>query len=206
MKCYNDEKKFDNELNAAFWNERWQTNQTGWDVGYASTPLKEYINQYSNKQAAILIPGCGNAYEAEYLTAKGFTNITLIDIAEKAVEKLKEKFKNFPQVKILCEDFFQHQGKYDLIIEQTFFCAQVLERRKEYVEKIASLLNNNGKLVGVLFNINFEKQGPPFGGNQSEYETLFKHYFHIHTMQPCYNSIKPREGSELFINLIKKNT
>ncbi|MBS1628345.1 MAG: methyltransferase [Bacteroidetes bacterium] len=197
-------KKHENELNAAFWNECWQTNHTGWDIGYASTPLKEYINQYSNKKAAILIPGCGNAYEASYLIEKNFTNITLIDIAEEAVLRLKEKFKNYHQVTILCENFFQHQGKYDLIIEQTFFCAQVLERRKEYVEKIASLLNNNGKLIGVLFNVDFEKQGPPFGGNKVEYETLFSPYFHIHTMQSCYNSIQPRAGSELFINLIKK--
>ena len=58
-------------FNASFWNERYSTNQTGWDLKGPSTPLKEYIDQITNKNIKILIPGCGNAYEAEYLLEKG---------------------------------------------------------------------------------------------------------------------------------------
>jgi len=61
-----------NELTAEFWDERWKSGQIGWDIGYASPPLVTYMDQYVNKNAAILIPGCGNAYEAEYLSQKGF--------------------------------------------------------------------------------------------------------------------------------------
>ena len=32
-------KVYDNELDASFWNERWITGQTGWDIGYASPPV-----------------------------------------------------------------------------------------------------------------------------------------------------------------------
>lgn len=199
-----ENKNFENELDASFWNERWRTEQTGWDVGYASPPVTHYMDQYENKNAALLIPGCGNAYEAEYIVKKGFTNITLVDISEVAVSKLKNKFKGLSQIKVICEDFFKHKGKYDLIIEQTFFCAQVLERRKEYVEKMHSILNNKGRLAGVLFGVVFEKPGPPFGGEEMEYRVLFEPYFHIHKMEACYNSIPPRAGAELFINLEKK--
>ncbi|MBS1951787.1 MAG: Thiopurine S-methyltransferase [Cytophagales bacterium] len=199
-----EQGKHENELGAPFWNNRWKNGQTGWDVGHASPALTNYIAQYDNKHSAVLIPGCGNAYEAEYLTTNGFTNITLLDIAPQAVSRLKEKFKKYPQVKILCEDFYKHEGKYDLIIEQTFFCAQLPQRRREYAQKISSLLKTKGKLVGVLFSVNFDKSGPPFGGNQLEYKTIFEPYFHIKTMEACYNSIPPRAGSELFINLSKK--
>ncbi|MFN6038632.1 MAG: methyltransferase domain-containing protein, partial [Bacteroidota bacterium] len=113
----------DNPIDQKYWNERWEKSETGWDVGYASPAITEYLKQYSNKNAAILIPGCGNAYEAAFLVENGFTDITLIDIAPKAVEMLKKNFTNNPQVKIICEDFFLHEGKYDLIVEQTFFCA-----------------------------------------------------------------------------------
>ena len=192
------------ELNADFWNHRWTTGQTGWDIGYASPALTQYMEQYKNKNAAILIPGCGNAHEAAFLVANGFTNITLLDISSTAVLILEEKFKDYPQIKIICEDFFQHRGAYDLIIEQTFFCAQILEKREAYVQKAASLLKPQGKLMGVLFATEFESEGPPFGGSREVYTNLFDPLFLIKIMEPCYNSIPPRMGNELFILLQKK--
>lgn len=191
-------------LDQHFWNARWESKETGWDIGHASPAITEYMSQYHNKNAAILIPGCGNAYEAEYLVENGFNNITLIDIAPKAVELLKVKFAHIPQVKILCEDFFLHLGKYDLMIEQTFFCALPLVKRNDYAKKAASLLNKNGRIIGVLFDKTFERPGPPFGGNTGEYKTIFSPYFDIKTMERCYNSIAPRKEAEVFINMIKK--
>lgn len=194
----------ENPLDQNYWNERWQKNETGWDIGQASPAIMEYMKQYPNKNANILIPGCGNAYEAEFILANDFTNITLIDIAPKAVEALREKFADKPQVKVLCEDFFQHKGNYDLIIEQTFFCAIPPFRRKEYAEKTASLLNENGKIIGVLFDKQFNQPFPPFGGCPCEYKPVFEPNFTIKTMDECYNSIPPRAKLEVFINLIKK--
>lgn len=194
----------ENPLDQTYWNERWQKNETGWDLGKASPAITDYMTQYRDKKAAILIPGCGNAYETEFLIDHGFTNITLIDIAPKAVEALKEKFADKPQINVLCEDFFNHQGSYDLIIEQTFFCAIPPVRRKEYSGKTASLLNENGKIIGVLFDKQFNQPFPPFGGCPCEYKPIFEPYYTIKTMDKCYNSIPSRANSEVFINLIKK--
>lgn len=196
--------QYENPLGQSYWNLRWEKNETGWDIGYASPAITAYMAQYPDKNASILIPGCGNAHEAEYLVSNGFTDITLIDIAPKAVERLKTKFADVPQVTILCEDFFRHKGSYDLIIEQTFFCAIHPSKRKAYSQKAASLLNENGRVTGVLFDTTFEKQGPPFGGNASEYRTIFEPAFIIKTMSECYNSIAQRAGTEVFINLIKR--
>ena len=187
-----------------YWNNRWECNETGWDIGQVSPAIAAYLDQYPNKNAAILIPGCGNAHEAEYLLENGFTNITLIDIAPKAVEKLKAKFGKNTKLQILCTDFFKHQGNYDLILEQTFFCAIPPSKRKEYIQKTVSLLNENGKLVGVLFNTAFENPGPPFGGSFDEYFPLFSELFEVTVMSPCSKSFAPRANRELFINLTKK--
>lgn len=194
----------DKPLDQSYWEAQWQSKSTGWDIGHASPAICEYINQYSNKEAAILIPGCGNAYEAEYLVQQGFKYISVIDIAPKAVELLKEKFKNTPQVKVVWEDFFMHNGKYDLMIEQTFFCAISPSRRKEYVQKAHELLNENGKIAGLLFDKQFEKQGPPFGGCPCEYKPIFENDFEIKTMEQCTNSIESRKEQEVFIILNKK--
>lgn len=196
----NGEKK----LNREFWNERWRNEQTGWDIGYPSPPIEEYIRQYGDKNAKVLIPGCGNAYEAEFLLNEGFTDITILDISDWATEVLKERFKNHPEIKVVCEDFFTHQGKYDLIIEQTFFCAIPPEMRNDYVRKSWELLHENGKIIGVLFARVFEKQGPPFGGTAEEYEERFRKHFETVKLEKCYNSIAPRRGNEIFINMKKK--
>jgi hypothetical protein len=45
-------------------------------------PIKNYIDTLKDKDIAILIPGCGNTYEAAYLLEQGFTNVTVIDIAQ----------------------------------------------------------------------------------------------------------------------------
>jgi SAM-dependent methyltransferase len=194
----------EHRIDSDFWDAHWKNDNTGWDIGYASPGITEYMDQYNNKDAAVLIPGCGNAYEGEYLANSGFTNITLLDISPAAVAGIEEKFQDTPQVNVICQDFFEHTGNYDLIIEQTFFCAIPPGRREGYASKAASLLHNDGKIIGVLFDKSFDRSGPPFGGNRSEYRSVFEPYFVIETMNKCYNSIKPREGSELFIELLKK--
>jgi SAM-dependent methyltransferase len=191
-------------LGKDFWNNRWETQKTGWDIGYASPAITDYMAKCVDKNAPILVPGCGNAHEASFLLENGFTNITLVDIAPLAVERLQEKFKQFHQIKIVLGDFYLHEGKYEILIEQTFFCANLPASRGNYVKKAADLLNHGGRLIGVLFNREFEKQGPPFGGNEAEYKALFSPFFTIEKMELCYNSIAPRMGNELFINLLKK--
>jgi len=192
-------------LNADYWDSRYKLNETGWDLQQVSPPLKAYFDQLHNKDIRILIPGCGNAYEAEYLYKKGFKNITLVDIAETLVKRLQQQFAQ-TTIKVLHKDIFDLKGKFDLIIEQTLFCAIDPMLRKTYVETMHALLAENGKLVGVLFDKEFEKQGPPFGGCKCQYEPLFKPFFEFNTFEKCYNSIDSRAGEELFINFSKKNS
>ena len=191
-------------LDASYWESQYEAKTTGWDLGTIAPPLQTYIDTISDKNCKILIPGCGNSYEAEYLLEQGFTAITVIDIAPTAVATLKEKFKNNANIQIILGDFFEHQGKYDVIIEQTFFCALPPSMRQKYVWKMHQLLSEEGILAGLLFNRTFES-GPPFGGSKEEYEMLFKGAFDILKMEVCPNSIAPRANSELVFEL-KKNT
>ena len=191
-------------FSASFWNERYLQEKTGWDLKAPSTPLKEYIDQLEDKNLRILIPGCGNAYEAEYLIEKGFTNITLIDISDVLIQSLQEKFKDYSSIQLVNQDFFEFTGEFDLIIEQTFFCAIDPSLRGAYAQKMNELLAPNGKLVGVLFNHDFGNPFPPFGGSLTEYHRLFTPIFNVIKLEECYNSIKPRMGTEVFIHFQKK--
>ncbi|CAM4196828.1 methyltransferase domain-containing protein [Flavobacterium weaverense] len=200
-KCCTNSKE--NKLDADYWDDQYKAKNTGWDLGTVSPPIKSYFNTLKDKNIAILIPGCGNTYEAEYLLDKGFTNITIIDIAPTLVQELKNKFDNNKSIKIILGDFFLHNGKYDLIIEQTFFCALSPHLRENYVLKMHQLLSQQGILAGLLFNRTFEI-GPPFGGNKEEYRELFKYYFEFLNFDQCYNSFGPRTDSELFFEFKKR--
>ena len=187
-----------------YWESKYNTEATGWDIGYAATPLKDYFNQLTNKELKILIPGGGNCYEAEYLFEQGFENIFVIDIVEQPLKNLKARFPNFPDHQLIHDDFFNHQGKYDLIVEQTFFCALDPVLRQKYVDKMAGLLAEKGKLAGLLFDFELTEDGPPFGGSIDEYLQQFSEKFNIKKLERCYNSILPRAGRELFFIFEKK--
>lgn len=191
-------------MNADYWNTRYIKGETGWDMGIVSPPLKAYIDQLENKELRILIPGGGNSYEAAYLWEQGFQQITVLDIATVVVSQLQQKFAG-TGIQVLAEDFFSHHAQYDLILEQTFFCALDPTLRKQYVQHMYQLLDNQGRLAGVLFNREFTHSGPPFGGNMKEYKALFETFFHFNTFEPCYNSHPARQGSEVFINFTRLN-
>ena len=192
------------DLNKNFWDLRYQNNEIGWDIGYISTPLKKYIDQLTDKNIKILIPGGGNSYEAEYLHNLGFKNVFVVDISTTALTNLKNRVPDFPKNHLINIDFFKLNNSFDLILEQTFFCALTPKLRDNYVLKMNQLLRPNGKLVGLLFNIPLNKDRPPFGGTKKEYLSYFKTYFKIEIMELSYNSISERTNNELFIKLIKK--
>ncbi len=191
-------------LNKNFWSKRYLENQIGWDVGKITTPLKEYIDQIKDKNIKILIPGAGNSYEAEYLFNNGFKNIYVIDLVKAPLENLLKRVPNFTSKNLLQGDFFELEKSFDLILEQTFFCALNPNLRKQYVEKTYELLKPKGKIVGLYFNFPLTQEGPPFGGSKEEYLSIFSDKFDIKVLEKCNNSIIPRNGKELFAIFEKK--
>ncbi|MBY8962760.1 methyltransferase domain-containing protein [Flavobacterium sp. D11R37] len=187
-----------------YWEERYKNNQTGWDAGSVTTPIKHYIDNLTDKNLKILVPGAGNGHEFEYLLQQGFNNSYVIDIASTPLQNIKARLPEVPDSHIIHGDFFDHAGEYDLIIEQTFFCALNPALRKQYAEKMYSLLKPGGRLAGLLFSFPLTEQGPPFGGSVEEYEAIFSPHFTINKMEEAYNSIKPRAGKELFFIFEKK--
>ncbi len=192
------------KLNSNYWEERYSNQETGWDVGKITTPLKEYIDQIEDKSIKILIPGAGNSYEFEYLINNGFENVYVLDFAQSPLDNIKKRIPNCNTNQLIKSDFFELIGNYDLIIEQTFFCALDPSLRKDYVQKMKSLLTPKGKIVGLLFQFPLTEVGPPFGGSKAEYISLFEYDFEIKTLETANNSIKPRQENELFFIFNKK--
>jgi len=185
-----------------FWSKRYKDQQTGWDIGYPSTPLKTYIDQLENKNLKILIPGAGNAYEAEYLFKNGFEQVFVLDLSAEPLTAFQQRIPTFPADQLVQANFFEHKGQYDLIFEQTFFCSfpPTSGNRQLYAQQMYNLLNPKGKLVGLWFDIPLtgDMVKRPFGGDKEEYLTYLSSYFETITFEKAYNSIAPRAGNELF--------
>lgn len=190
-------------LDASYWEQRYCAQDTGWDLGCISTPLKTYVDGLTDFSKKILIPGAGNGHEAIYLHHKGFRHVYVLDWSSSALSHVQQACQDFPEDHLICSDFFQHQQQYDLILEQTFFCALTPDLRPKYAAHMASLLKPKGRLVGLLFDAPLNNDVPPFGGTKQEYIAYFRPYFALETFELAYNSIAPRSGRELFINLIK---
>lgn len=190
-----------------YWSNRYKEKRTGWDIGYPSTPIKEYIDQLTDKNITILIPGAGNAYEAIYLYEQGFKNVFIMDISPYPLDNFQKQLPNFPKENLLHEDFFEHKGQYDLILEQTFFCSfpPTDQNRMAYAKKMNHLLKATGKLVGLWFDIpltgDMEKR--PFGGTKEIYTHIFNDFFSPIYFKKAYNSIPNRAEKELFGILTK---
>ena len=192
------------DFDKTFWDSRYTDKNTGWDLGSVSTPLKEYFDQLEDKSISILIRGAGNSHEAEYLHKIGFTDVSVIDISKHPLENIAQRVPSFPTKNLIHDDFFNHSKTYDIIVEQTFFCALHPSYREKYVANMHKLLKPNGKLIGLMFNAPLHEDYPPFGGDLEEYRNLFSPKFEIKQMEEAYNSIESRAGREVFIIFRKK--
>ncbi len=191
------------KLDKDFWEGRYIAKTTGWDIGYVSPQLVLFFESLSVKDQRILIPGCGNGHEAIWLAEHGFTHVSVVDLAKPPLDNVTEKTAS--KVNCIQGDFFELAEQYDLIIEQTFFCALDPNLRKQYVEKMAYLLAPNGKLAGLLFDTVFEREGPPFGGSTEEYKQLFASHFEVSNLEKAQHSIPARQGREVFFEFMLKN-
>ena len=133
------------KLDKTYWNNRYKENEIGWDIGTISPPLKAYFNQLANKELKIIIPGCGNAYEAEYLVENGFKNVFLVDVSPLALESFSQRVPHFPKENLICDDFEEIKSFIDtkyLKFNQTV--------RKQAAQKFITC--RNCKFSGLLCN------------------------------------------------------
>ncbi len=196
-------------FDAAYWQSRYDAARTGWDTGGITPPLLAYFEQLDvARQPRILIPGAGRAYEAEHLHRAGFGQVWVADIAPAALDAVAQRVPDFPAEHLLLADFFALQptpAPFNLIVEQTFFCALDPRLRPAYARQCAHLLRPGGTLMGLLFDTDFGPvTEPPFGGSREEYRSYFEPYFEFKHFDTATNSIRPRAGRELFICLKKK--
>jgi len=188
---------------ATYWEDRYGQNQTGWDLN-GPTPALQAAVEGLAKDAFLLIPGCGFGWDGEALWSKGYRNVYLSDWAPSAKTAFLQRVPDFPEAQFVSGDFFEwasqpeQAGRFDAVLECTFYCAIPPARRDDYAAAMARLLKPGGRLMGVLFTFPLTEAGPPFGGSLEEYEARFSAPFRLEELGPTNLSISPRADKEVF--------
>ena len=181
------------------WQAHYETGDLKWDLGEVSPPLKRLWEEGTLIPGRMLVPGCGQGHEVLFFARQGFS-VTGVDFAPGAVALLSRRLTGQGLAgRVICADFFaldaSHNGAYDVILEQTFFCAIHPDDRERYVETVCRLLKTGGLLAGLFYETG-EEGGPPFNTTEEDIRRHFSRNLVIERLEKCDHSVERREGKE----------
>lgn len=188
------------------WQRHYDENDLGWDLGQVAPPFVKLWEEGKLPLGKVLVPGCGRGHEVQFFAENGFA-VTAIDFSVGAVTYLKNALKERNlEGRVLHQDFFSlddtHDGVYDLVIEQTFFCAIAPRQRQDYVLNVARMLKPGGMLVGLFYHTD-KQGGPPYNTTREDIETHFSEKFKIQELYKTTLSSEQRKGKE-WLGIFKK--
>ncbi|HIE79519.1 MAG TPA: methyltransferase domain-containing protein [Nitrospinaceae bacterium] len=188
------------------WQRHYEENDLGWDLGQVAPPFVKLWQEEKLPLGKVLVPGCGRGHEVVFLAENGF-DVTAIDFSSGAVTYLKNALKKRNlEGRILHQDFFSldesHEGVYDLVLEQTFFCAISPKQRRDYVLNVSRILKPGGILVGLFYHTD-EQGGPPYNTTREDIEMHFSKKFEIQELDKTSLSAEQRKDKE-WLGILKK--
>ena len=196
----------DKEYSRKDWQDHYESNDLGWDLGQVAPPFVKLWEEGKLPVGKVLVPGCGRGHEVLFLVENGF-EVTAIDFSKGAVTYLENALKERGlNCRVLHQDFFCldgfHDGIYDLVLEQTFFCAIAPRQRKNYIENVSRILRPGGILVGLFYNTDKEG-GPPYNTTCEDIEISFSKYFKIQQLEKTLLSAEQRKNKE-WLGILEK--
>ncbi|HBP11328.1 MAG TPA: thiopurine S-methyltransferase [Nitrospina sp.] len=188
------------------WQRHYEENDLGWDLGQVAPPFVKLWQEEKLPLGKVLVPGCGRGHEVVFMAENGF-DVTAIDFSSGAVTYLKNALKKRNlEGRILHQDFFSldesHEGVYDLVLEQTFFCAISPKQRRDYVLNVSRILKPGGILVGLFYHTD-EQGGPPYNTTREDIEMHFSKKFEIQELDKTFLSAEQRKDKE-WLGILKK--
>lgn len=180
----------------AFWDERFERGFTPWDQAGVPAAFEAFATRHVER--AVLIPGCGSAWEALWLARQGH-RVQAIDFSPAAVATARAQLGQYAQI-VEQADFFAWQPTPapGWIYERAFLCALPVARRADYARRMAELLPPGALLAGFYF-LGATPKGPPFGIERAELDTLLSPYFDLLEDEPVSDSIAVFAGRERWL-------
>lgn len=202
-----DSTKIRNGYKQEDWARHYSEHDLTWDIAEPSPPLVRLWNDGKLKAGKVLAPGCGQGHEVVFFAERGF-EVVAVDYVPAALELAGQnlKKKNLT-ARLLGQSFFDldssHDGSYDWMFEQTFFCAIDLSDRTRYVQAARRILKPGGVLVGLFYETG-EEGGPPWNTTEENILESFSDGFAVECLEKSEHSTERRQGREWLAWLRKK--
>ena len=180
----------------AFWDERFERGFTPWDQAGVQAAFQVFATRHP--EAAVLIPGCGSAWEALWLARQG-RRVQAIDFSSAAVATARSQLGACANV-VDQADFFSWQPPFTpgWMYERAFLCALPKDRRADYAQRMAELLPAQTLLAGFFF-LGATPKGPPFGIERAELDALLNPHFELIEDEPVSDSMPVFAGRERWL-------
>jgi len=142
-----------------YWDKLYSTkklSEVSWFQQYPKTSM-EFINLFKlPKSAKIIDIGGGDSFFVDTLIREGFTNITVLDISENAINRAKDRLKEKSKTIIwLVSDItnFKSSQHYDFWHDRAAFHFLETEKQiKKYIEISKNAIATNGYLILGTFS------------------------------------------------------
>lgn len=142
------------------WENLFQTKELSEVSWYQLVPTTslEYVKQFNLPLSAKIIDvGGGDSFLVDYLIEMGYTNISVLDISEFAIERAKERLgENAKSVKWIVSDSskFSPTEKYDFWIDRAAFHFLTDDfDRLNYLKTLSESIEDNGYVVIGTFSM-----------------------------------------------------
>jgi methyl halide transferase len=195
-------------LDLNFWQGRYETGDTPWDLGGPSSHLVELLSRKPDflKPGKMAVFGAGRGHDAALFAQSGL-EVVGFDYAPGAVESARQQYGNllaFEQADIfsLADPADPRAGQFDYILEHTCFCAIHPRERELYRASVLNLLKPGGYLIGIFWE-HSDPDGPPYSTTLAD----LAQYFGLEFTTMLNEEKKPvsdREGVERLVVLRRK--
>lgn len=136
--------------------------EVSWYEPMPETSLNYITECKLDNDAAIIDIGGGDSFLAEFLLAKGFTDLTVVDISEKAIERAKKRLgERAEEIKWIVADAseFKPERQYDLWHDRAaFHFLTEDEQVQNYLQTVKRSVKPGGFLVIGTFSENGPKK------------------------------------------------
>lgn len=168
---------------SSFWQERFETAQTGWDRGGPGPQLMAWLDTGAlTPPSRIAVPGCGAGWEVAELAARGF-DVTGLDYTPAAVERARALVTSRGlQATVAQADVLVYEpaAPFDAVYEQTCLCAIHPDHWVDYAEQLHKWLRPGGQLFALLMQrvrpaatLEGQIEGPPYHCDINAVRALF---------------------------------
>jgi methyl halide transferase len=187
------------------WDERYQNQNTPWDLGQAPPVLRALLLQLPPGRR-VLVPGAGSGNDALAWAEAGH-DVVAVDFAPAAVELGRQRAAElglgarFVQADVTALPSSM-VNVFDTVWEQTCFCALEPAFRDDYVREMARALEPGGTIYGLFWN-HGRSGGPPFDISPSLVRTSFATLFELIALEPVPESVPSRQGRE-FLAVLRR--